>query len=554
MKSELRFFTQGATEAKKWNTPRVIGEAAAKMKQKTNSLFKVSRLRTAATALALSLSHPTLAQDAPKSPPPPTQKPELDAKIEPKETLEAKEESTPPARLKTEQTVPEQKKRQLAEPKVATARPAGPPREESSVPVGQQQKNISGRKRKTRAEDILIWIPRAPLYPVYLTLNYLVRWPLVTGLTQLEKHHVFERTEDFFTFSDGKAALYPLAFYDAGRGFWGGAGFYYNDLGIDGHRLSATAGYGTNRWVYGTIKDTWTLFEDDRGTFFYSMSYLRDPTFALTGIGPDTSIDDEVFFSERKLELRANLAIDLENFNRFDLDFRLREARLGGGRQLSIESSDSPLSTEDYTGFDQAFILGSLELGLTLDSRTSPDPRYPGSGVKLETRGSYHYGPGTTLLSFFRYSLAPRAIWDITGAGHTLSAGIYAEALSRVGGEALPPNELIALGGNEHLRGFIKGRFRGDSTLVYDLLYKWPLLNVADAFVFAETGNVFDEFYKDFSHEKMALSWGTGLKTSFSPDIAFSLAIGFGSNQFDQMGDGFQLDNTRFFAGASHAY
>ena len=437
-------------------------------------------------------------------------------------------------------------------PQGAVQSPPRPPKESENPPTGKWTKDYDGRKEPLHADQILIWIPRAPLYPVHLLLNYGVRIPITRLVTLAEKHKVFQRVQDFFTFADGKAGIYPTGFYDAGRGIWGGLNFFYNDLGRAGHNLRATVGMGTANWLLVQIKDSWRVFENDRGELSFSAGLLRNPNLAFTGLGPDTARDDQVFFQEEKLEGAVDLEVRLAGLNRFSMRADFKYAELESGRTPSIEQSD--FDTSEATGFDERFTLGGMAMALELDSRNPKDEFVPGSGVALKSWGSYHYGPSDLRLSFFRYGLRPRIFIDFSGANHVLQLGVRAEAVTKVGGEDLPYNELIYLGGREAMVGFLPGRFRGDSSLVYQLEYSWPLLSFADAYWFAELGNVFSGFYSDFNHELMALDWGTGLRSSFSRELEVFLAVGFGTNQIKYWDDAFVVDQVRFLAGATRRF
>ena len=430
-----------------------------------------------------------------------------------------------------------------------TGTPPLPPRGDKLPPEEEWDKDYDGRKDKTRPEDGLIWIPRAPLYPVHLILDYGVRWPIVGAVTLSEKHHFFNRVQDFFTFDDGKAGVYPTAFYDAGRGFWGGVNFFYNDWGVEGHKVRATAAIGTNNSIIVSATDSWKIFDNDQGTLSFRGTFHRNPTFAFTGLGADTSLDDQVFFGEEKLQAEVDLDVDLDQLNHFRTTLDFRRAKLTNGRDPSIEDFDFAVEPAGFTGFKEFFFLASLEMKLDLDTRRPKSPYVAGSGFRFESWGDYNLGDPN--LSFFRYGVKPSVLWDITGANHVLKAGVYTEALSRTGGESVPLNELVTLGGFEQMKAFFPGRFRGESALVYSLDYSWPLLAFADALVFSELGTTYSGFYDDFAHKNMVLDWGVGAKTTVSPEISLWGAIAFGTNQLEYWNDSFALDSVRFVVGVT---
>ena len=497
------------------------------------------------------VERPTSRDPAPQSEASPDLTPDTDVEATNAEETNAEAETTNAEEASAEAT--EADKTNVDEVDKSGTPPL-PPREGEVEPPKHWEEDYDGREEETRAEDVLIWIPRAPLYPVHLVLDYGVRWPIVNSLTLAEEHNVFKRIEDFFTFADGRAGIFPVAFYDNNRGFWGGLNFFFNDWGVDGHSFKATAGVGTKNWIQVSAEDSWRIFEDDRGEITFGVNFSHNPTYAYTGIGPDTSIDDQVFFGEQKVEGTIDVEIELENLSRFTTGIDFRQARLSNGRDPGISSPESPFDTFGYTGFNEKFFIGGVDMLLAMDSRQPKTAFVPGSGVRLETWGNYNYGFGdNTDLSFFGYGLSPMVFWDITGANHVLLARVFATAQSRTGGDEIPLNELVSLGGAEHLRAFTPGRFRGGSALVYSLDYSWPLLSVADALIFTEMGNVFEGFYENFDHDKMALSWGTGLRTSFSRELQLLIAVGFGSNQIDQWQNGFDVDNIRLFVGAGRA-
>ncbi len=427
--------------------------------------------------------------------------------------------------------------------------PPGPP-EQSNDPQGRWDDRYDGRPKKRRAEDTLIWIPRAPLYPVHLLLNYGVRWPLVTGIAKAEEVRLFHRVHDLFTFDDGKGGYYPTAFFDKGRGLWGGAHFFYDDLGVEGHSVKATAGGGTNGWVLGTFTDSWRVFDDERGMLAFNVLYLRSPNLAFTGLGSATDIEDEVFFTSEQLGGKVSLDVAFADLNRFYTALEYRRARLSGsGRDPEFgESPFAPLADE-LTGFKSWFDLATFEMRLELDTRRADRQFTSGSGLRWESWAAYNFGMAEEVLSYFRYGVEPTVHWDLTGVNHVLSLSVTAEALSKTAGDDPPLSERITLGGSELMQAFLPGRFRGDSALVYGAAYSWPVLAFADALVFTDLGTTYGGFYDDFSHDKMALSWGTGARTSFSRSFGIELLVAWGSNRIQLWDDQFAVDNVRFVAG-----
>jgi outer membrane protein assembly factor BamA len=237
------------------------------------------------------------------------------------------------------------------------------------------------------------------------------------------------------------------------------------------------------------------------------------------------------------------------------LDLSYRNVKLVRGKDPTIGSPGSPLAVPPL--FSEPYDVLEFRLELELDSR-SPDREFSqGSGVRLESWGSYNLGLGTPELSFFRYGARPGAFWDISGVNHVLSFSVFAEAVSELGGEELPLSERVALGGSRPLQGFTEGRFRGDSALAYGIHYSWPVLFFLDGVLFTELGGAFNGFFEDFSHDRMAGDFGLGLRTSFSREFSYQFLVAFGTNQtalWDDTDAGLEVDNTRVVAGVSGAF
>ena len=398
--------------------------------------------------------------------------------------------------------------------------------------------------------DVLIWVPRAVLYPVHLLLEYGLRWPMVKLVTVAEEHYVFNRIKRFFTFADGKAGLYPTAFFDAGRGLWGGANFFYNGLGISNHSLIINAGYGSSGWYSVAARDTVRVFRNKGGLITLSGGYSSAPNLAFTGLGPDTDEEDQGFFGLRLAEVDLSLSASLSGLNQVQFGVGYRNAKIEEGRDPEAPPADVP-------GFGDAYDLLRIYLNLVADTR-SPDRVWtPGTGLRLELFGSFQFDPSATDLNFFRWGGEAAGFLDLSGINHVIALRVYAEALESTGDALVPASELIALGGQRYLRGFLQGRFRGESALVVTTSYRYPVWAFLDADIFASVGNVFGQRWERLHVKRMTLNWGIGLRTNTSRAYSIGIMLAFGTNQFerwDDDGGGFHIDRVRFMAGANHGF
>lgn len=420
--------------------------------------------------------------------------------------------------------------------------------------------NYDGRPAgRPSAENVLVWIPRGALYPAHLVLEYGVRRPLVGGVTLAEKHHVFQRVYEFLTFDDGKAGIFPTAFFDSGRGFWGGALFFYNDIGNSGHSLAVSGGYGTSDWYSVIARDSFRVFRNDGGLVTLSGGYANEPNLAFTGIGPDTHQLDERYFAQRQgrvdLALRASLGYGLSYV---EIAAGYANTKILSGQVPSVDEPGSPFVVQGgasaVPGFGQQHQLLSFATAIAIDSRSPARDFTPGSGLRAEVFGSLSVDPADRGLSYGRFGAVAAAFWDISGINHVLGARVYFEMLEAIGNDALPATSLITLGGERYLRGFVSGRFRGESALVFSANYRYPVWTFLDGELFASLGNVFDKRFRQATLSKMTMSWGVGLRTNTSRQTSIDLLVAFGTNQLRDWDDDFDVDNVRVVLGASHGF
>lgn len=482
-----------------------------------------------------------------------------DARAQSAESSPAPTELAPPAGIRPPSVPPAAQPAPVDDPfagKDLTGTPPLPPRDGEPPPKDQAwDDDYDGRRYPTRSEDVLVWIPRGLLLPAHLALEYLVRLPLIGAITAAEEQRVFEHAVDLFTFADGDAAVFPTAFYDSGRGAWAAANMFYNNAWVDGHRLDALAGLGSNGWYQLSVGDQWSLFEDDAGRLRVDAVRANDPTLAFAGVGPRADIDDQVFYSEARTAVAVELAVAFEGLSTLRLSTGLRQSELSGGRRPSISGRGSTFDAAQLPGFGDAYTLASAGLAFELDSRSPERSFTPGSGVRLEGFGSVHLSSDSAEYRFIRYGVRPIVFWDITGVNHVLALSVYAHALHNGGPAALPVHELVAIGGNDHMRGFLLGRFRGQSALVHALAYTWPVLFFADGLLFMELGNAFEGFFERFSYAQLCADAGFGLRTSFSRDFGINLLLAFGTNRLGRWDDdGLDVQNVRFVVGATHAF
>lgn len=439
----------------------------------------------------------------------------------------------------------------------STGTPALPPRENRLPPPsakpGKERPMPDYRGRASEgatAGKVLIWIPRVILFPVHLTLEYLVRKPIVWTFTRFEEHFVFNRIQRLFSFRGGKTTIFPTAFIDFGLNPTFGFLNTNSDVFWKGHSLTLQGGFWKG-WINLQATSTIPVFRNNTGTLTLRGQFFTRPDQVFNGVGPLTRFEDETFYRNRTGEVEALLRSSLGGLNRVNLNVVYRDSKLSGGFGPSIETLWDVRDDTVVPGFRHYQLL-RFGTRFELDSR-SPDVVFtPGSGVRFEGFVNFNFDPTDVDLNFFRWGGELAGFWDITGRNHVLALRVYTEFVETTGPKSVPIAELIELGGPEYMRGFLLGRIRGQSAFVATFSYQYPIWTFLDANLFAGIGNGFDGRLQNFHIKRMFFNFGVGLRSNFTRAAALELAIAFGSNRFDS--DNFEIKQLRFVFGVNQGF
>lgn len=448
-----------------------------------------------------------------------------------------------------------------------TGTPPGPsaepqlPPDQRGTDEERRHPRYDGREaRPADAGEVLVWIPRALLLPVHVVLEYVIRWPIVQGITLAEKHHVFDRVTNLFSFSDGaggNGVLFPTLFFDFGISPSMGVFSSYNNIGGSGHNAVFQVGFWPVDWWVVNLQDSFPVFGDDTGQITLRTGLLWRPDFIFAGIGPKAQHSNQAFFAMRQYDAEASLQGTLKDLNRLTVSLL---GKLASIRESTRAPSVETIPDFDVTdpssvpGWEDSYGLIELRGKLELDSR-DPDRAFShGTGLRLDFNGALAMNPASPQMSFFRWIGEVDGFWDVSGSNHVLALRFVAGQVVPIGDETIPLTELISAGGTEYLRGFLEGRWRGYTALGVSTSYRYPIWTFLDAELFATLGNVFNEGWKDLHIKNMVMSWGLALRTNTSRDVSFDIMIGFGTNQIDNWSDDFAVDSVRFTFGVNQGF
>ncbi|MGZ3422593.1 MAG: BamA/TamA family outer membrane protein [Polyangiales bacterium] len=400
---------------------------------------------------------------------------------------------------------------------------------------------------KTTVGDVVVWVPRVVLFPLYLVHEYVVREPLgwLASTAERKKWHI--KIYDFLTTSDHKAGIFPTAYADFGLRPSVGLYAFADDVIAKGNDLRAHFGTWGPHWINAGITDRVHLHND--ATVAVIASYWKQLDALFYGLGPRSTNDTKSRYAKKIADVGVEYDLSLGFWSYFRVRAGWRQGRFDAsgccGVDLSQRVADGQLTLPP--GFD-GYDISYQSTRLTLDSRTRRP--HPESGVRLELGFDDMQQPMANGRNWVRYGGGLTGFLDV-GRARILGLRTVVAFADPVRGDDIPFTEQVVLGGATEMRGFLPGRLVGRSGLVGELEYQWPVWAWLDGTLKASLGNVFDEHLQGFKPKLLRLSSGIGLRSKGNPDHGFELFTGFGTETFE---DGFRVSSFRFVIGSTHGY
>lgn len=405
----------------------------------------------------------------------------------------------------------------------------------------------------TTVGDVLLWIPRVAMSPLYLVTEFVVRRPLGFLVTEAERAELPALLGRIFTFNDGKAGIVPTFMFDfgvaAGAMSSGGLYIFWDDALYDGHDLRLRAAFGGADWVTLDFSSRFGLGEAGRLALGVAWDRRKDWIFA--GVGPGFGDDavarygeDRVTGSldwERPLGARGWIAIGAHVAS-----FDFFEGRCCDDPTVATRVAEGRYPSPD--GFDASYTVFEPVARLALDTRASR----PGdeSGVRAEAFVGTAVGLSGPSDGWVRYGADVGAYLDVYN-NRTLGLRARAELVSPLDDRPVPFSELSLLGGDAPMRAFSAGRLRGESALVAVLDYRWPIWVFLDGHLFVELGNAFGADFAGLDVDALRLSFGLGVRPASQEDHPFELLVAAGTDAF---GDGGAVTSLRVVFGTSSGF
>jgi hypothetical protein len=404
------------------------------------------------------------------------------------------------------------------------------------------------------AGEVLLWVPRIVLSPLYLVSEFVIRRPLGALITAAERANIPSTLYNFFAFGpDHSAGIIPIAAVDFGfrpsvgvYAFWDNAFFKGDDL-----RMHAST-WGAD-WLAGSVVQRITFHKKDNVQI--KVLGVHRPDYVYYGEGPNTLESSQSRYGQDKVDGQVKTQFRLWRSSVIEGDVGVRavsfyNGHFGGDPTLlhQVAADIFPLPAGYSSGYTAEYngVHGAL------DSRRS----YPASGSGVRVDAELEQGndvAGVPTSGWLKYQGALGGYLDIT---HRRVVSLVVTTLfsDPLGSNPVPFTELVSLGGDFTkagvlpMPGFFPGRLVDRSGAAATLEYRWPIAPFMDGSMQVAVGNVFGEHLDDFEMKLLRLSASLGIETDSSPDSNFHFLVGMGTETFER---GAQVDSFRLAVGVS---
>jgi len=409
-----------------------------------------------------------------------------------------------------------------------------------------------GPEPTTVGEDML-WIPRVVLSPVYFVTEYILRRPIMFLVTEAERAGLLD--PDVFTFGDGNIGVVPTVLLDFGLqvGMLPSAGIYFwwDNFIAKGNHLRFRAAFGGDDWIELDLKDVVEFGADNQYEVYLKGEYNRRRDQVFAGIGAKGGPVGRYGLDELRATVGFDWTISGRSFLRLDLSLNNSDFFRGGCcNQPSVTSLIDAGSLDGFPPGYDAEGVWAFESHLVAAWDTRKRRPQDESGFRAEIRGGLSANLREGKSGWGHYGATLGGYVDIWEA-RTLGLILQVDFADPLGSTPVPFTDLVMLGGDDLMSGFVEGRLRGRSTVVLSLDYRWPIWFLLDGWIHAAVGNVFGAHLEDFELGKLRASFGFGVRPSSDEDHPFSLMIAAGTEPFE---DGAAITNVRFVVGTSSGF
>jgi hypothetical protein len=406
-------------------------------------------------------------------------------------------------------------------------------------------------KEDTSPEEVLLWAPRVGLYPLWLVSEYGIRRPVGAFVKVAERDQWPQEVVNFFTFGERRqVTIFPSAFFDFGLLPSVGFNAKWRYFLTDPNTVRLHFGTWGPDWIAARLVDTYAITEHE--TLSADLRWVRRKDNPFFGLGPDSRSAARSRYQSELLE--ASLAYEKRMWrsNVFEARVGVRSLTLSDGTccgSPSVRESVDRGVFPEPPGLGQSYVGGFQRVALTLDSR-KPRPEQ-GSGVRLAAHGEGVFAPGGSMRrAWVKYGAEAGAFVDVSGTQRVVSIVAAAELADPLLG-TIPFVDQASLGGDQPMKGYLRNRLIGRSSVVAGLHYTWPVWVYLDGVIQVDVGNVFGARFEGFDPKLLRMTAGIGVRESGDRDAGFEFLVAGGT---DPLAEGFHVSSFRFLVGSHHGF
>jgi len=414
----------------------------------------------------------------------------------------------------------------LADEPAVSVPPAGDP---CALPAAQRApdprcgESLDGRapaepSTARRVGQAALVVPRVATQAVF--------WPVVTTVDFLEYHRVIDHARAFLTTDDGLVGVRPELQYSTSFLPSGGLRFFYRRLPGPGSELMTrfrTAGPEVFLGQLGlrgpdalglSLLATWDRRND---RLFSGIGSRNARQLVDAGQGPARFASDnlgaELRWSRRlpaRLVAQAHGDLQRRTYRATNVTGGPSVAQLYGLTATDCAALGAPTPCVDEAqvpGFGDGLRIAHLGGGLGVDLR---EGGRRGRGVSVAVDGTLAQGLAGDPSRHAR--LSGEAVTSLGGVDHQLLLRARAATVARMGSAPIPFEELVMPTGQDEMRGFSYGRFRGPSGLSGTAEYRWYISAFLDATLFMDVGTVAGPRFTDLDWNRWFPSFGLGFR------------------------------------------
>lgn len=362
------------------------------------------------------------------------------------------------------------------------------------------------------------------------TIVYAPLWTTFKGVEHLvafsREYHPIDRVYRVFVTEDGRRGLFPRI------GPKHGSGFSFFQKGLWGPQsqlnIGLSGGFRGRRHLQFSLRRL--PWFGPRVTTDFSARYRFLTTETFFGLGPDSRRADKSNYGHRYAEAELAVALPLGR-DRLELRLGAERNQIEAGRNNRVPSITEKIeySEASLPGMEQDANLMRATLEWQFD-RTNR-PFRPSAGRRILLRGGAYAQPDGDDFGFWQVS------GDIRQYQHLVFDRIIVLRLGwqitrELGDRRTPFYYLSELGSQETIRGFSRGRFRSDDTVLGSIEYRYPISDGIDALWFADAGRVAPNLFDGLQRDDLQYGYGGGFQHWNSTRIVSNLLLSKSSEQW----------------------